>query len=251
MTAPLVSRTGGDRPHRPPALFGWFAARTALLSLAILLLVGAVGGSAFAQEVTPQITPVPSPVVIGPGPAVPPPPPSLAGSKHGKGGKGGHKGQSAKGKGGAGGKGGGKGLNLQANCAPFSHTQTYSSWGPAVAYGGPVTVVYQAERCSTPDGRALDLAAEGTASVFQGVTSDGVLLDTRPFVFSGTWRQPKNAEAWPLAWWDCSVAFASYTWEIPGLYTFQVTADAGVWSLDVSSQGVGTQAVSWTHNGCA
>ena len=188
----------------------------------------------------------PSPVLIGPGPALPPPPPALPGSKHGKGGKGAQKGQDAKGKGGSAG-----GLDLQANCAPFNHIQTYSSWGPAVAYGGPVTVVYEAERCSTPDGRSLDLTAEGTASVFEGLTPDGVLLDTRPFVFTGTWRQPKNAEAWPLAWWDCSVAYASYIWEIPGLYTFQVTADSGVWSLDVSSQGVGTQAVSWTHNGCA
>ncbi|MGH2709587.1 MAG: hypothetical protein ACRDH9_00070 [Actinomycetota bacterium] len=248
---PLALRAGGDRPHRSPAHLGGFATRTALFVLSALLLTGSLAGQASAQEVPPP----PSPVVIGPGPALPPPPPSLPGSKHGKGGKGGKGAKTGnKTKGGrtkAGKAGGNAGLDLRANCAPFGYTQTYGSWGPAVAYGGPVTVVYEAERCSTPDGRSLDLAAEGTAKVFQGASEAGALLDTRPFLFTGTWKQPKNAAAWPLAWWDCSVPYASYKWEIPGLYTFEVTAQAGVWSLDVNSQGVGTQAVSWTHNGCA
>jgi hypothetical protein len=215
--------------------------RAALVALVVLGLASVAG------EASAQVPPSTSPVLIGPGPALPPPPPILPGSKKGKAGKphdsnhkGGHK------------AGGGKErLNLHASCAPFSYTQSYGAWGPAVAYGGPVTVVYEAERCSTPDGPALDVAAEGTAKIFEGSSASGVLLDTRLFLVTGTWKQPKNAEAWPPAWWSCSVPFARYTWEIPGLYTFEVSARAGVWSLDVSSQGVGSQAVTWTHDGCA
>jgi hypothetical protein len=120
-----------------------------------------------------------------------------------------------------------------------------------VAYGETVTVVYEADRCSTPDGSALDVAVEGTAMVFQGETESGALLDTRPFLVAGTWREPKNAEAWPPPWWGCGVPYARYTWEIPGLYSFQVSARDGLWSLDVASQGVGSQALTWTHDGCA
>ena len=68
---------------------------------------------------------------------------------------------------------------------------------------------------------------------------------------TGTWREPQNSEAWPPAWWGCGVPYASYTWEIPGVYSFEVSAQDGFWTLDVSSEGVGTQAVSWTHDGCA
>jgi hypothetical protein len=68
---------------------------------------------------------------------------------------------------------------------------------------------------------------------------------------TGTWRQPKNAAAWPPAWWECSVPYANYTWQIPGVYTFRVSARDGVWNLDVSSEGVEPQAFSWTHDGCA
>jgi len=194
------------------------------------------------------------PPLTEPGPAIPLPAPDLPGKKKvdrpAKGAeKAGHK---------VGGKGGkhhhraaAKGLTLTASCAPFGHTQTYAGWGPAAAYGETVTVVYEAGRCSTPDGSALDVSVEGTAKVFQGETQSGALLDTRPFLVTGTWRQPKNAEAWPPSWWGCAVPYASYTWEIPGVYTFQVSARNGLWSLDVSSQGVGSQAVSWTHDGCA
>ena len=142
-------------------------------------------------------------------------------------------------------------LDLHASCAPLAHTQAYSTWGPAVSYGRPVTVVYEASRCSTPDGSALDVFAEGTAEVFEGSSDSGELLDARPFVVSGTWREPKNDTAWPPAWWDCSVAYASYTWQIPEVYTFQVSAREGVWTLHVTSQGVGSQDLSWTHDGCA
>ncbi|MGH2691952.1 MAG: hypothetical protein ACRDHM_05570 [Actinomycetota bacterium] len=193
-----------------------------------------------------------SPLVIGPVEAVPPPAPDLPDARQGQASKGGHQ----AGPGGKAGKhrrqsGAQDALELTASCAPFSHTQTYVGWGPAVAYGGPVTLVYEAGRCSTPDGSALDVAVDGTAKVFQGDSATGALLDTRPFLVTGTWRQPRNAEAWPPTWWGCGVPYASYTWEIPGVYTFQVSARDGFWSLDVSSQGVASQAVSWTHDGCA
>jgi hypothetical protein len=112
-------------------------------------------------------------------------------------------------------------------------------------------VVYAASRCSTPDGLALDVAAEGTAQIFEGTDTGGTLLDSKPFVVSGRWKEPRNAAAWPPTWWDCSVAYANYTWQIPGVYTFQVSARDGLWSLNVSSQGVASQDVSWTHDGCA
>lgn len=235
---------------------GWLAVRAALLLALVLLLAGLAAGTATAAEPDPTG----APPTIGPGPAIPPPPPVLPKDKgRGKGGKpakhggkqgGKHRGRDAKTQGGKGVKGGGK-LQLQASCAPLAHTQTYSSWGPAVSYGRTVTVVYEASRCSTPDGSALDVAAEGTAAIHDGADASGALLDTRPFLVSGTWREPRNAAAWPPTWWDCSVPYARYTWQIPGVYTFQVSARDGVWSLDVSSEGVGSHDVSWTHDGCA
>jgi hypothetical protein len=215
------------------------------------LLGTAVAGSAVAAEADPT-----SPVTLGPGPAIPPPPPVLPSPK-GKGTKppsakkgGKHTAGASKDHGSKDAKGGGR-LELHASCAPLAHTQTYTAWGPAVSYGGPVTVVYAASRCSTPDGSALDVAADGTAEIFQGTDTSGTLLDTRPFLVAGTWREPRNAEAWPPTWWDCSVPYARYTWQIPGVYTFQVSARDGVWSLNVTSQGVASQDVSWTHDGCA
>lgn len=218
-----------------------------LLVLGVLLTISFAGQALAAPDVPG------SPVVIGPAPAVPPPPPALPGSKAGKPGKG--SGIKANGEHHRHAKHGKKGANaataLQGSCAPFSHTQTYSSWGPAVAYGTPVTVVYEAARCSTPDGSSLDVSADGTARIFEGTTAEGMLLDTRPFLVTGTWRQPQNADAWPPTWWTCSVPFANYTWQIPGVYSFRVSARDGVWSLDVSSHGVGSQDVTWTHDGCA
>lgn len=244
MTDP--NRRAGEQQDRP-ASTGWLAVRAALLLLLAFLLTSALAGGASAAVADPAT----SPLTIGPGPAIPPPPPGLPKSKGSN--KGSGKSQKTKhtgSKGQAGGKDGGK-LELHASCSPLAHTQTYSSWGPAVSYGGPVTVVYEASRCSTPDGSALDVAAEGTARVYEGTSSLGALLDTKPFLVTGTWREPRNAEAWPPTWWDCSVPYASYTWQIPGVYTFQVSARDGVWSLNVSSQGVASQDVSWTHDGCA
>jgi hypothetical protein len=249
MTSP--SRRAGD--HGRPASTGRLATRAALLVLMTLLVGGALAGSAWAAAPDPAVPPL----TIGPGDAVPPPPPGLPSSKGTKG-SAAHKQKHGGKPGGSSNKNqatkGTKGhtrLDLHASCAPLAHTQTYAAWGPAVSYGGPVTVVYNASRCSTPDGLALDVAAEGTAQIFEGTDTGGTLLDTKPFVVSGRWKEPRNAAAWPPTWWDCSVPFASYTWQIPGVYTFQVSARDGVWSLNVSSQGVGSQDVSWTHDGCA
>ena len=239
MTSASNDRGGGDL-RRPPFLVGP-ALRVLLIAL---LALGALGGLAgVAAAVEPG-----SPLVIGPVEAIPPAAPELPDSGR----------SSGKGRGDHDTRSGGKrdhqtadALSLVASCAPFSHTQTYAGWGPAVSYGMTVTVLYEAGRCSTPDGSALDVSLEGTAKIFEGDTSAGALLDTRPFLVTGTWREPANAEAWPPAWWGCGVPYANYTWEIPGLYTFQVSARDGMWSLDVSSQGVGTQTVSWTHDGCA
>jgi hypothetical protein len=239
-------RAGGDRPHRRPGSTGWSAARAALLAVLGLLLAGSLSGQALAAPKVPT-----SPVIIGPGAPVPPPAPALPGG--GKAGKPHRSAGEADQRAGA--RGGQKdqagALAFEGSCAPFSHTQTYAGWGPAVAYGTPVTVVYEASRCSTPDGSSLDISAQGTARIISGVTIEGELLDTRPFLVTGTWRRPENADAWPLTWWTCSVPFASYTWQIPGVYSFRVSARDGLWSLDVSSQGVGSQDVSWTHDGCA
>lgn len=225
--------------------------RAALLMLLSLALVVTVAGGAAAQEADPT-----SPIAIGPGPAIPPPPPALGKSRP-------RKGHSAKKNRGArtrphrakpGKRAKDKrndAVQLVASCAPLGHTQTYAGWGPAVAYGTQVTVVYEASRCSTPAGDALNVAADGTATVFAGSSATGAPLDVQPFTVTGMWKRPGNAEAWPPSWWDCSVGSASYSWEIPGVYSFRVSARDGAWTLDVNSQGVGSQSVHWTYNGCA
>ncbi len=243
MNARTTPRAGGEHPHRRPVPSRGPAKRVSLILMLTVALSGFGVVAALAQE-------APSPLVVGPVEAVPPDPPKLPGHGSGRGSKtddGGHK----PGGGGKRDHGDAGALELTASCAPFTHTQTYSGWGPAVSYGTTVTVLYEAGRCSTPDGSALDLSVEGTAKVFEGESSAGALLDTRPFLVTGTWRDPRNAEAWPPSWWGCAVPYARYTWEIPGLYTFQVSARDGVWDLDVTSQGAGTQSVSWTHDGCA
>ena len=216
-----LRRTGGDRPHRRPVFTGWSAARAALLGMLGLVLAGSLSGQALAA---PGVST--SPVIVGPGVPIPPPAPALPGG--GKAGKphrtpgdadqrdDARNGQKA------------DALALEGSCAPFSHTQTYASWGPAVAYGTPVTVVYEAARCSTPDGSSLDVSAQGTARIISGLTTEGELLDTRPFLVTGTWRQPMNADAWPPTWWTCSVPYASYTWQIPGVYSFRVSVRDGL-----------------------
>jgi hypothetical protein len=214
--------------------------------LLALVLSAPVAGRAAASPdpIPPQLT--------GPGPAIPLPAPDLPGPKAGQPSKSAEK---AGHKSGSQAKAGkhrhrpvARGLTLTASCSPFGHTQTYLGWGPAAAYGETVTVVYEADRCSTPDGSALDVAVEGTAKVFQA--ESGALLDTRPFLVAGTWRQPSNDEAWPPSWWTCSVAYANYTWQIPGIYTFHVSARDGRWALDVNTDGPTPRAVTWAYDAC-
>jgi hypothetical protein len=141
-------------------------------------------------------------------------------------------------------------LKAKQGCRPFAHTQTYITWGPALAYGEPVTVVYDASHCTKSSGTAVEVSMQGTARVYQGVLVQGSPIDTRPFTVTGLWERPKVAAGWPLDWWSCDVKHARYSWEIGGVYTFAVTARWGVWSLDVTSKGAASRTVRWTYNAC-
>lgn len=140
--------------------------------------------------------------------------------------------------------------HLRATCAPFTFNQSYSAWGPAVTYGRTVTVAYEASRCSKPNGTALDLSVDGTATVYDGTTATGTPLDVRGFTVSGTWDKPSNAIGWPPNWWQCGVKSARYTWQIPGVYSFNVSARWGVWTLSVETQGPVPTSIHWSYNGC-
>jgi hypothetical protein len=139
-------------------------------------------------------------------------------------------------------------------CAPFGHTQTYLTWGPALAYDEPVTVVYSAERCTQRQGTGVNVTTQGSATVYQGILAEGEPIDQRPFVLTGSWDRPSNEAGWPLAWWRCGVKYARYVWEIPGVYRFDVGARWGLWSLTVSTQPVEPLAeartVHWSYNAC-
>jgi hypothetical protein len=145
-------------------------------------------------------------------------------------------------------------VRVRPRCEPFSHTQTYLTWGPAVAYGEPVTVVYAAERCTRPRGTSVEVSSEGSATVYRGSAVAGEPIDRRPFILTGTWDRPTNAAGWPLAWWGCGVKQARYRWEIPGVYLFDVGARWGVWSLTVSTLPRAPQGEArdfhWSYNGC-
>jgi hypothetical protein len=142
-------------------------------------------------------------------------------------------------------------LRAKAGCQPFSHTQTYSTWGPALAYDEPVTIVYEASHCTKPAGSAVDVSMQGTATVYPGILAQGTPIESRPFTVTGLWDRPGNLAGWPPSWWSCEVKLARYTWDIAGVYTFEVTARWGVWSLDVTSMGTAARTVHWTHNACA
>lgn len=142
-------------------------------------------------------------------------------------------------------------LRAKAGCQPFSHTQTYITWGPALAYEEPVTVVYQASQCTKPAGTTVELSMQGTAKVYQGILAQGNPIDSRPFTVTGLWDRPENPTGWPPSWWTCGVKLARYTWDIAGVYTFAVTARWGVWSLEVTSKGTAARTVHWTHNACS
>lgn len=139
----------------------------------------------------------------------------------------------------------------KAGCRPFSHTQTYMTWGPALAYDEPVTVVYEASHCSKPAGRSVELSMQGTATVYRGNLVEGTPIQTRPFTVTGMWDRPDDPSGWPPTWWACEVKQARYTWEIAGVYTFDVGARWGVWNLEVTSLGTTARTVRWTHNACS
>lgn len=143
---------------------------------------------------------------------------------------------------------------IEQGCSEFSHTQTYLTWGPALAYSEPVTVVYQGERCTSGEAARAHVTVDGTATVYRGPLVQGEPIDSRPFLLSGTWDRPSNEVGWPLAWWGCGVKDAAYRWEIPGVYVFDVAARWGLWTLTVSTQPVAplgeARTVHWSYNGC-
>ena len=143
---------------------------------------------------------------------------------------------------------------VKRGCASFSHTQTYLTWGPALAYSEPVTVVYGGDRCTRGAGTTAEVTVNGSATVYQGALAQGEPIDSRPFRLTGTWDRPTNQVGWPLAWWGCAVKNAQYRWEIPGVYIFDVAARWGVWTLNVSTQPVSplgeARTVHWSYNGC-
>ena len=141
-------------------------------------------------------------------------------------------------------------IRAKRGCQPFTYTQTYLTWGPALAYGEPVTVAYDASQCTTPSGTAVELSMQGTANVYRGTVAEGTPIDTRPFTVIGLWDRPKDPSGWPLPWWSCGVKLARYTWDIGGVYRFAVSARWGVWTLEVASQGAAPRTVRWTHNAC-
>ena len=210
--------------------------------------------SASAQQVSP--TPPPPPVVtIGPGAGIQPPPPPVLptegtdgrekhGGQHDDGGEGGKATQAGTmGRQDA-------GTDLQASCGPFDFVQTYSTWGPALSYGRPVTVTYSAMRCSTPRGAALDLSVEGIAAIHEAPTAGGALIEEKPFSVIGTWTRPGNDSGWPPDWWQCGVRRADYVWQIADIYTFHVAALDGAWSLEVLTQGPAPKTVTWSYDAC-
>jgi len=143
---------------------------------------------------------------------------------------------------------------IDRGCAAFSHTQTYMTWGPAVAYSEPVTVAYQGQRCTRGSGAAARVTVNGRALVYQGVLAQGDTIDRRRFTLFGQWEQPSNATGWPPKWWGCGVKRAGFRWEISGVYTFDVQARWGAWTLLVATQPAAPSGRAttfhWTYNGC-
>ncbi len=242
MSITVARKSRSRRPRR--------VGRPAVLGLILAGLVALPAGAQETSEPTPS--PSPSPTTSAPAPPSPPPPspapsgatieatrkvkpdrPAKRKKRHRR------KTRYA------------RGAEAKAACQPFTYTQTYITWGPALAYGEPVTVAYRASRCTKPTGTALELTMQGTAKVYQGILAEGTPIDTRGFSVMGLWDRPEDPAGWPPSWWSCDVKLARYTWEIDGMYRFAVTARWGVWSLEVSNQGASARTVRWTHNGCS
>lgn len=138
-----------------------------------------------------------------------------------------------------------------ADCAPFTHVQTYRGWGPARSYDRDVTVVYAASRCSGVEDGQVVLEMSGTATVFPAGRTSGPTVDVRGFEVSGTWAGVSNPSGWPPAWWRCDVARGTLAWDIPGVYSFTVSVRSGTWTVDVTADGARPQSVHWVHDACA
>ncbi len=139
----------------------------------------------------------------------------------------------------------------EQRCDEFRHVQTYRSWGPARHFDRMVTVEYQATRCAAPVETAVDLNMEGTATIHEGDSTSGRVLGTRPFVVLGTSEHPANPMGWPPNWWQCGVSFAQYRWEIGGVYSFEVSATDGTWTLVVDVADTPAGDVTWTYDACS
>lgn len=135
-------------------------------------------------------------------------------------------------------------------CLPFSLTQTYRGWGPADHYGRDVTIAYVGTQCSSVGGGIAEVDITGTATVFRGLRAGGSAIEARSFEASGTWSKAGVLSAWPLAWWSCGVDRADLRWEVPGVYSFAVSATGGRWVLDVGT-GTGAGAVHWEYDACS
>ena len=139
--------------------------------------------------------------------------------------------------------------DISIGCSGLQRTQTYEGWGPAAFYGQTVTVAFTAADCtaSLEDGVfSYDLA--GAAVAYAGEEATGPVLDSHDFVSAGRFSDP-DGDGWPPRWWACDVAEASISWEIPGVYSFEVSANDGTWALDV--QVPGAKNIHWQHDGCS
>ncbi len=141
-------------------------------------------------------------------------------------------------------------LKAEQRCHEFRHVQTYRNWGPARHFDQMVTVDYRATRCTAPAETAIDLGMDGTATIHVGDSTSGRVLGTRPFTVLGTWEQPTNPLGWPPDWWQCGVSFAQYRWEILGVYSFEVSATDGSWSLVVDVAATPAGDVQWSYDAC-
>lgn len=135
------------------------------------------------------------------------------------------------------------------SCLPFSLTQAYRGWGPADHYGRTVTIAYVGTQCSEVTGGSAEVDITGTASIVRGLEVGGPTIEVRSFEASGSWSRAGVLSAWPPAWWSCGVDRAELRWEVPGVYSFAVSATGGRWVLDVGT-GSGTGAVHWEYDAC-
>lgn len=123
-------------------------------------------------------------------------------------------------------------------CAEFPHKQTYISEAglfraPAWHFDRTVTVVYETKSCEAevaPDGN-YTLSIEGTASIHDGLTDLGELLEKRPFTSTISTDATNGKLGWPVRWWSCFDGSFSYVWTIEDVYVFSVVAEDGRWVM--------------------